>query len=466
VDLVSSPPGRKGAFNSRFGFRHALGLAAVLRILFALVGYLHAGGDVHVFYQWDTKTYLAPARELVAHLRFFGDEGPELQRTPGYPLLLAAGLLVGRLEFVIVLQLLLALFTMFMVYRIAQLLLDDEPTAILAATLYAVEPLSIFYVSQLLSEILFMSLVVVWLYFLLKYMKRQSSLDLVIAGLALAASIYVRPVGYYLPVIIASGLAWLAMIGGPQMRRRRIAQLALFVVVAMTPVILWQVRNQLETGFNGFSAISSVSMYQYLGASILAGEQHKPLQEIKNQLGDDAGPVSYLDRHPEQRTWTPAQRYRYMMSTGEGIVFAHPFTYARIHLAGLAMVLFSSGVNPILEFFRIYPGAGRVQLADWGMAAEARFMLANPTVFLSNAILLPIEAMYLLGAAAALASRRLMRKPAVIAIILACAYYLIIAGGPAGLSRFRVPIMPIMCVLAAYGLRRICGYGDALRSSS
>jgi hypothetical protein len=62
-----------------------LGLALLLRALLPILGYCYTR-DVSIFYTPDTASYVAPARELVVHHRFFSDGSPELIRTPGYPL--------------------------------------------------------------------------------------------------------------------------------------------------------------------------------------------------------------------------------------------------------------------------------------------------------------------------------------------------------------------------------------------
>ena len=193
---------------------YVLGLALFLRTLLPIVGYLYTR-DVTIF---DSHpSYVVPARELITNHRFFSNGAPEIVRTPGYPLLLTAGLLLHRLELVtILLQILLSCFTVYMVYRTAQLWFKRTEPSIIAAALYAIEPLSILYTSQLLTETLFAALVMVWLYFLSRYVNQHLLRDLLVSGVALAASVYVRPIGYFLPVIIAVGLSAWALADGQQ----------------------------------------------------------------------------------------------------------------------------------------------------------------------------------------------------------------------------------------------------------
>src|SRR6202521_2546749 len=145
-----------------------LGLALFLRTLLPLLGYCYTH-DVTIFYTPDTDSYIVPARELIAHHRFFSDGAPEVIRTPGYPLLLTVGLLLDRLELAtITLQVLISCFTVFMVYQTTCLLFEREDIAIIAAVLYAIDPLSILFTSLLAPETLFTAVVMVAVYYLVR----------------------------------------------------------------------------------------------------------------------------------------------------------------------------------------------------------------------------------------------------------------------------------------------------------
>jgi hypothetical protein len=45
-----------------------------------------------------------------------------------------------------------------------------------------------------------------------------------------------------------------------------------------------------------------------------------------------------------------------------------------------------------------------------------------------------------------------MRQPEIIAAIAAAAYFLLASGGPGAVTRYCHPAMPIICVLAGYGM--------------
>jgi 4-amino-4-deoxy-L-arabinose transferase-like glycosyltransferase len=452
---------RTAPSDSRRAIVYVLGLALCLRALLAIFGlaYTH---DTQIFFAPDTLSYFEPAHELVSHHRFSSGGSPEIIRTPGYPLLLAIGLLAGRPILVtIALQILVSCFIAYIVYRTAGILFKSERVAVTAAALCAIEPLSIIYASTLVSETLFAALATLWLYFLISYLEHRRARDLIFAGVFLAASVYVRPIGYFLPMLVALSLSvWIILKG--QQKIGLMAHVALFLVITMVLTGAWQVRNHLETGYSGFSGISSINLYFYQATSVLAAEEHVPFVKLQDQMGYSDNSI-YFMRHPEQRRWPLAQRLDYMNREAAHILRAHLFLYLGIHLKGMIRVLFDPDATAYLKLFRLYAGGGGIlgDIADRGIwMTVTTLVLKKRLLFWSNLILLPIELLYLFCAGAVLCSRRLMTDPMIIAAILTLAYYIVISGGPVGVGRFREPAMPIICVLAGYGL---CLVLDRLR---
>ena len=155
------------------------------------------------------------------------------------------------------------------------MLFECEKVAIIAAALYAIEPVSILYTSKLGTETLFAALGMVWLYFLLKYSK-DTSYGICSFRTVLAASIYVRPLGYFLPLIAATGLSAWALVGGQKNKQRLAIHIVLFMIVSMCPSLIWQERNRAETGYPGFSGVPTEDLYFYWAASVLADRQRVP----------------------------------------------------------------------------------------------------------------------------------------------------------------------------------------------
>ncbi|HKP76181.1 MAG TPA: glycosyltransferase family 39 protein, partial [Longimicrobiaceae bacterium] len=180
-----------------------LAAALALRAGLALLAWL-LHHDAAVYAYPDTATYVAPARELASHGTFTVNGVPELLRTPGYPLLMVPGVLLGNVTAVtIALQVALSVATCAGVYLLARELVDDRRAALLAAGIAAVEPLGVQYAALLLSECAFTALLVFALLLLVRYLKRERPGELLGGIVLLCAAAYVRPAGYLLPFACA-----------------------------------------------------------------------------------------------------------------------------------------------------------------------------------------------------------------------------------------------------------------------
>ena len=458
---MNKSPIKIGFFNIWF----ILGLALVLRASLPILGYRYTH-DPSIYFTPDTASYVVPAQELVAFHRFFSDgspaaavwntpvaPAPDTVRTPGYPLLLTVGLLLGRFETVtIAFQVLLSSFTVYLVYGTAYLLFESESTALTAATLYTIEPLSVLFSSLLAPETLFTAMLMVGVYYLVRYLRRQSSADLLISGGALAAAVYIRPAGYFLPLIIAGGLAaW--MLGPAQQNKPGlIASLGVFVIVSGGPIGLWQLRNKVTTGYSGFSSVFTEDLYCCSAASVLASQQDLSYTDMQDRLGCYNLNV-YFQNHPEQRTWSVAKRFDYMNHAAVHILLDSPLIYARIYFEGVLRSTFDPGSTEYVRFFDLYPKeGGLIDVAvDKGIVKTLEALFLNPILAWSTVVMLAVQFMYFSGACMAISKRSIL-DPAILAGLVIMVYYLAIPGGPAVWGRFRHPAMPLMSVFAAYGL--------------
>lgn len=441
--------------------RVALTIAAaaiVLRIALAAAAMTTAG--VETVHAPDTSGYLEPARELLDSGTFTRGGKPEILRTPGYPLLLLPGLLIDRVEGVTVfLQALLAGFTVVAVYGLALELLHRR-AAVAAAVLYALEPLSVLYASRLLGETLFTACLTWGLLLLTRLAGRRDDpfqpliVPATLAGLLLSTAALVRPLAYPIALVAGLSAAWFALRRSVSSRGRW-RPVVLLSVTAIAPLLAWQGRNAMVAGYGGLSAIVDVNGYFYQGAATDAAVQGIPFYQQQKTLGYRDLEV-YLEAHPEQRSWSPARRFEFMGRAGLGRVLAHPLTYIGIHLRGMARVAVDPGGVEYLRLFGAYPASGGGLLGrvvDDGLWATLQYVRRERPGLLATEALFGVflVGVYLLAVRGALMTTPRSRRAW--AVSLAVAGYLWFAsGGPHSLSRFRHPIMPIMCALAGAGL--------------
>jgi Gpi18-like mannosyltransferase len=138
------------------GCKWPLLAAAGVRLALLCATLLRSG--TAVITSGDTASYLEPGRNLLLHGQFITGVTPELDRTPGYPLFLALISLHGA-ALAAFLQVIVSVLSVLLVARLAMALFADERVAILAAWLFAFEPVSVIFSVRLLAETLFLALI-------------------------------------------------------------------------------------------------------------------------------------------------------------------------------------------------------------------------------------------------------------------------------------------------------------------
>ena len=303
--------------------------------------------------QGDTASYLIPGHNLLTHGAFIGINGPELDRTPGYPIFaMLASLGTGNPIAIAIAQIAISLLSILLISRTASLAFPKaNPTsAIAAAWLFAFEPISILYSVRLLPETLFTFLMLLVLERLVTFFKSRELRDLFFAGIALAAATYVRPISYYLAPLIALGLA-AAMFRDKTFRWQAPATLLLTTVPLLA---IWQIRNTLDTGYSGFSSIVEKNLYFYQAAGVQANLRHISLIDEQTQLGyfDEA---TYNAIHPNQKSWIQPQRLQYLRSSALSVLRTHPILTAKIQFTGSGIVAFTPCAQELLQLVDLPP---------------------------------------------------------------------------------------------------------------
>lgn len=438
-------------------------------ILFAFVIRIFFVFSVNIFpinksyHANDSKEYIALAKELVSNGRFFRTgvyenigrlDTIEIIRTPGYPLFLVPGILLNNIDLVVIaLQIILSCFTVYLTYRIALILFNNENAALVGAFLFAIDPMSVFYTIYILTETLFTFLVTLFAYFLLEYLQDRRLKHLIIASLALAAAIFVRPVAYFLPLFLTiSAILYFAL----TYRQNKISfqHIAIFFFLAMGPLFLWQARNYVTTGYSGFSAITDINLYFYNGAAVTAANQGLSYEDLQIEMGLWEIKV-YFQHHPEQRTWSEAQRLRYLREEGLKNIKSNLSTYFILHLKWMLRIILDPGNVKYFKLFKLE--SDKIQFIglynNFGIIKTIIFLVkTRPVMFcfyLIFGLLLIVNTFFIM---AALFSNRTSLNIQIVAVWAIILYFLIISGSPGDGPRFRLPIMPLLAGFAGCGL--------------
>jgi hypothetical protein len=210
----------------------------------------------------DSEDYIKLAASLAANGTFAVKNATGAMvdgslRTPGYPVFIAFfnGLLKIPLWGVVLLQVLLTLLAALVVYRAAALI--DSRIALLSAVIILFDPPITIFSMILLTETLFLFMMSVFMYCVVRYLKDRSILFIVFSAMALAAATYVRPISYYLGIPMAAGIIFFNLRGNAW---KAISHALLFVIIVYGLIGVWQYRNFMNYGKATFSGIEKSNL--------------------------------------------------------------------------------------------------------------------------------------------------------------------------------------------------------------
>lgn len=432
--------------------------AAAVRLALLAVSLARIGSSGIM--QADTASYLGPGRNLL-HGVFAAEGVPELLRTPGYPLFLALTSLAG-LPAAAIANVILSVFSVIIVWRLGRAASGNDRIALCAAWIFAFEPVSVIQSVGLMSDTLFLTIFLLSLERLAEFLRGYRLWVLAVAGLWLAMATFVRPVSYYLPVALAVGLfVVLARIPGLRWKAP-----AVLLMSTLPWLAAWQIRNKIETGYGGFSSITDANLYFYSAAGVTARIEGRPFLEVRRELGYLGGPgylqraylyPEYLALHPEQVGWSQGQRLAFMHSEALRVIRAHYGTYLRMGVTSLCLSAFDPSAGNLDHLLIQGDRVDKSGLVDkgpvrWAIVLIERYPWIAAEKMVFAAVVVGLYLFALRGV-----FRRGMNNSCVWLLLGVSIYFLAIAGaggGPGADARYRLPITPVLCILAAAGAVR------------
>ncbi|MBF0465786.1 MAG: glycosyltransferase family 39 protein [Nitrospirae bacterium] len=420
-----------------------------LRLGFLLLVCLKAE-SLNVFTRSDTPPYLTLARELLSSGSFTNGLTPEVFRTPAYPVFLIPGLISGHVEIVTALiQIVLSSLTVYLVFKTALIIFEDETAARAASILYAFEQLSIVYSLILLTETLFTFTLMWFLFYVVKLLKTPSVRYAVAAGIFVAVCSYIRPVSLYLSTatVIFLGI-YLLFLKNRQERKRLFINTILLLLISLSLTGLWQLRNFKETGYSQFSSVSDFNLYFYHRVSIMSKNEKLPFYQVQyaeekkfQHIVKELGFIGSL---------------AYMHKEALNVIEENAAIFAVTYIKGIAAVLLSPGAT---EYAQLLSYKGKTDIFDGTLDSSflqvfKEALLQAPLLFTLNVLFgLLLVLYYLLMAMAAINIKK--TDPANLFMFLILAYFLLLSGGVTGYGRFRHPVMPVVSILGGYGVALI-----------
>jgi 4-amino-4-deoxy-L-arabinose transferase-like glycosyltransferase len=385
----------------------------------------------------DSHGYMGLAVELSQNGRFELDGRCEISRTPGYPLflLMAVPLGHGWWRAIAAPQVAVDVAAVYLVYVLG-CLVCRRGVGYLAAGLYTVSPLAVSASLRILSDGLFTFLLLFAVLMLAFHLRSWRWWALVAGAVAMGIGSYVRPVGLAYGAVVA-----VVLLTQP----RRLRRTGMFVAVLALVAAPWVIRNLARADYAGFSSFATDSLYYFGAPEIVAAREDIPADQAREQARR-AG--RQLD---EELAPGPAARAR--AEAAMRLVASQPLLYTRQHLAG-TLGFWLPAANDVLEIAgRCASQRGTLDvLHTEGLRAAVEHYFGSDRLAMALAAgMTALLGFLYLGVLLWLANFRAWRgKPEAylgLALVLAAA----LMAGPSALPRYRLPVLPLLCVAAAAG---------------
>ncbi len=428
-----------------------IGLAALARLLFFAVA-IWVTGDIQTFHSVDTQSYLEPARALANTGRFSIEGVPFVYRSPGYSIFLIPGIWVGQVEIITVLiQTLLSLVSIYLIYQIGLALFSCRQSALFGAALFAFEPLGLLYNSAMVAETPFLTAFILGCYLLVRFLQTEQGVYLYASALCIGIATYIKPVSYYLPIFLAMGMV-LYGLASKGRHLKYFLHILIFLVLYAAVIGPWHIRNHHFTGYRGFSGSTEFNLYYVHRSAILAKKENSGYIEYNRKTG------YYLEmdkiHHPARFPDTKGCRFNALGQKGKTVILQNLDVFLPIYFDGIIRILIDPGATNYLRVLQIHQDIHTLigEAVDMGLFnAIFYFLKERPLVFWSNLFFgIFLLAYYFLGLVGVFTQ---YKHANILKILPVCIglYFLFIAGGAYSVSRFRMPIMPFICLFSGSG---------------
>ncbi len=356
---------------------------------------------------------------------------PGTFRTPGYPLLVAG--IYWMSEFsnaaVIAVQIILGALTCALMYRIA-LKYASGPSALAAAGILALDIVSASMANEILTETFFTLVLTLGVTAFVNFMETRRMSSLVLSSLLTAAAVMTRPILLYFP--LCSVVVFLYCF------RKNIKKAFLYYAVFNLAFLLvvspWVIRN-VRLGYNGFASVQEMNIYIYKAGWI---EERLKGNADYNTI-DFSGRFRKVAELLKERGMENTQNNRVKLykELGAKTLKEHPLLLAEYQLIYSFQVFTSPGAEPILGHIQKVRGKEMPEVVKRAVITGYGFIL----------ILL-----YIAFTAGIFQKSVWSRERGLLFILLLFCYMAALSGEWGAESRFRVPMMPFIAVMAAVGL--------------
>ncbi len=401
---------------------------------------------IHNYSNSDAPVYNQLALSLLSDKSFYNFNAC---RTPGYPVFVALiySISNGSVWLVLFVQILLNLFSVYLVFIIARSIFTEK-IAFLSALLFAIDINQAFYNVTLYTETLFVTMFLSSILFLCKALKENTLLSVLISALFLGVATLVRPITFLFPVIAVFSILVLTSL---KLKTKLIYSL-IFVTTFYIIISPWLIHNYSKFGEAKLSTLPEYNLLFYYAAYTEVYKTGKDIELVRKDFRDLA--VKQGVTSPEGHGSATFEDCKVYSRIAKDYIKDNFILYCKRHLMGIVNLYTGMNTKAIAEIFHLKStNLPHEQFASPGIInSMINFYRSKSTgeVLISFWIGLFLLFNYFFSLFGMLSSLKRKDKYSIL-FVLIILYFSIITGVE-GLERFRLPFMPFINIFCAIGV--------------
>lgn len=402
----------------------------------------------------DAITYLDLGRNVWLHGEYSRRPAepytPDFKWTPVFPVLAGGVDCLFGAAGVFALNVILSALSCLIIYRLVEYYVNAKAGTV-ASCLFALDALIWSLDFQAMSDIAFVTFVLVGLYFTLPtfFSKDKTQTPafwrLIPGGLGLSVAILTRPTGLYLPIVIFLCYAIKTLFSRANLIRSS-AYALIFFVCSYSLAGLWMFRNYQTFGIFTLSSNENIVMVYYTGGGAWQTEFNCTLSEAQDKIQKEFNlPPDVECQNADAFGKDPAEIDRQLKACKRDVLLKYPFSLIKSALIGVPKSLIAHETGIFAQLTK----------QDW-RGAENLFS-NSPILVLIFIWSVLFQIIVIFGGLTGIvfcwiksrASRWIIFCTAGIA-----AYFVLTMGlsGADSCARYRLPLMPILIAFAAVAL--------------
>ena len=398
----------------------------------------------------DSYEYRSLAENLLSKQAFtFDGSYPETFRVPGYPLFIAGIIFITKSYFgVTLIQILLAGITGYLIFLIGRKYFNNL-VGVISGILYVLNIGVVTHSLVLLSDIPFNFFFIASVYLLLSKIDQfKSSKYMVLAGAFLGFAILIRPIAIFTPLLIV-GILYL-------IHRRRLPlaiflhnSIIFFLIVVSLFLLPWGMRNYSLTKNFSLSSLSAYNLFHYNIPEYISVRD--------NISAEDGRKILEAKLSVDERANQKSLYYSDSLTAVSKQFLKEDFlAYLAFHVVKTAPFFISSDIVSSIDMYNAFYTddvnfahkqanlSTRIINNEWG--AVYRELIDRGGIFFEHIFWLCIV---FLSVYAVIKSPY---KSGVILFFVLVVYFAILTG-PVSYSRYRLPAIPFLFLLATAGIQ-------------